>query len=89
MASVMATESEVCGSCVGEINVSVEIEISGVWLCRGKVVGGIIWDLFWREKWLNICGGGGRWCQVLEGVLGALGVVEEIKIPCGGRGFAW
>ena len=83
----MATESEVCGSCVGEINVSVEIEISGVWLCCGKVVDGIIWDLFWREKWLNICGGGGRWCQVLEGIFDAFDVIEEIKSPCGGRGL--
>ena len=30
---------------------------------------------------------GGRWCQVLEGVLGALGVIEELKSPCGCRGF--
>ena len=53
----------------------------------GFAVGGIIWDLFWREKWLNICGGGGRWCQVLEGVLGALGLIEEIKSPCVYRGL--
>jgi hypothetical protein len=37
--------------------------------------GGIIWYLFGREKRLNICGGGWRWCQVLEGVLGALGII--------------
>ena len=44
-------------------------------------VGGIIWDLFCRKKRLNNCGGGGRWCQVLEAVLGALGVIVEIKAP--------
>ena len=55
----------------------------------GFAMGGNIWDLFWRGKWLNICGGGGRWCQVLEGVLGALGLIEEIKSPCGYRGFRW
>ena len=50
-------------------------------------MGGNIWDLFWRGKWLKIVGGGGRWCQVLEGVLGAVGLIEEIKSPCGGWGF--
>ena len=28
-------------------------------------------------------------CQVLEGVLGALGVLIQIKSPCGGRGLQW
>jgi len=28
----------------------------------------------------------GRWCHVLDGVLGALEVIEEIKSPCVGRG---
>ena len=37
--------------------------------------------------WLKIVGGGGRWCQVLEGTLGALGLIEELKSPCGYRGF--
>ena len=53
----------------------------------GFAVGGIIWDLFWRERWLNICSGSGIWCQALEGVLGAFGVIEEIKSPCGCRSF--
>ena len=53
----------------------------------GLAVGGIICDLFWRGKWLNICGGSGRCCQVFEGTLGALGLIEELKSPCGGRGF--
>jgi hypothetical protein len=35
MAFVMATGSEVFGSCVGEIDVSVEVENRGVWLCCG------------------------------------------------------
>ena len=38
---------------------------------------------------LNIVGGGGRWCQVVDGNLGAFGVIEEIKSPCGYRGLAW
>ena len=53
----------------------------------GFAVGGNIWDLFWREKRLSICGGGGRWCQVLDGTLGAFGFIEEIKSPCGARGL--
>ena len=47
----------------------------------GFAVGGIVCCLFWRGKWLNICVGGGRWCQVLELVLGAFGVIEELKNP--------
>ena len=35
MASVMAIESDVFGSCVGEIDVSVGMENRGVWLCCG------------------------------------------------------
>jgi hypothetical protein len=35
MASVMAIGSEVFGSCVGEIDVSVEVENKGFWLCCG------------------------------------------------------
>jgi hypothetical protein len=50
-------------------------------------VGGNIWDLFWQEKRFNICGGSGRWCQVLEGVLGALAVIEETKSSCSCKGF--
>jgi len=30
-------------------------------------------------------GRGGRWCQVSEVLLGAFGVIEEIKSSCGGR----
>jgi hypothetical protein len=33
MASVMAIGSEVFGRCVGGIDVSVEVEYGGVWLC--------------------------------------------------------
>ena len=76
-ASVMGIVSEVYGSCVGEIDVSVRMENRGVWLCCG-------WNylsFIWQEKWLKISGGGGRWCQVLDVLLGALGVAEELKAP--------
>ena len=38
------------------------------------------------EKLLKVFGGGGRWYQVLEAVWGLLGLIEEIKSPCVGRG---
>jgi len=79
----MAIESEVYGSCVGEIDVSVGMENRGVWLCCGRKH----LSCFGAEKWLKIGGGGGRRCQVSDGVLGALGLIEEMKSPCGGRGF--
>ena len=49
--------------------------------------GGNSWDLFWRGRRLKIGRIGGRWCQVLEGIFDALGVIEEIKSPFGCRGF--
>jgi hypothetical protein len=55
----------------------------------GFAVGGNIWDALGREKWLKISGGSGGWCQVLEGTLGALGLIEELKSPCGYRSFAF
>ena len=42
---------------------------------------------FGRIKPLKFGSRGRRWCQVLEGTLGALGLIEEIKSPCGGRGL--
>ena len=44
---------------------------------------------FGSEERLNVWGGGGRWCQVLDGLIDASGLIEEIKSPCGGRGFRW
>ena len=82
LASVMAIGSDVFGSCVEEIDVSVGMENSEVWLCCG-------WQymrLFWRGKRLKLGSGGGRWCQVMEVLLGALAVIEELKSPCDCRG---
>ena len=81
---MMATESEVFGSCVEEIDVSAGMENRDTWLCCGWKYLGFIW----QEKWLKICGRGGRWCQVLEVLLGTLGLIEELKSPCGGRGYS-
>ena len=40
-----------------------------------------------RESGSKISDGGGRWCQVLEVLLGALGLIEEIKRTCASRGL--
>ena len=54
MVSVMATESEVFGNCVGEIDVSVGMENRGGWLCCALIYLGFIrWG-----KWLK-CGDNG------------------------------
>ncbi len=74
---------EVFGSCVEEIDVLVEIVNRGIWLCcEWKYL-----SCLGAEKGLKIGSGGRRWCQVSDGVLGALGLIEEMKSPCGGRGF--
>jgi hypothetical protein len=52
----------------------------------GFAMGGNVCDLFLGRKRLNIGGGGELWCQVLKCVLGVLGVIEELKSSCGGRG---
>ena len=54
MASVMAIESEVFGSCVGEIDVLVEIVNRGIWLCCGWkylriiLAGKVPYEWLWR-----------------------------------------
>ena len=58
MASVMATESEVFSSCVGDITVSMEEENRGVWLCYGMsylrfiLLGNAAQD--WRSRWVMV-----------------------------------
>ena len=83
MAFRMEIESEVFGSCVGKTNVSVGMENGDAWLCcRWKYLALILG----RQRWLKIGGVGGRWCQVLGGVSGALGVIKELKKPLWWRG---
>jgi hypothetical protein len=40
-----------------------------------------------HKKELKIGKREGRWCQVLKCIKGDLGKNEEIKNPCGGRGW--
>jgi hypothetical protein len=44
MVSVMGIVSEVFGRCVEEIDVYVEVECGGVWLCCGWEYLGLIWE---------------------------------------------
>jgi hypothetical protein len=64
MASVMAIGSEVFGSCVGEINVSVEIENRDVWLCCALIYLGFILEgktaQAWQWRWTMVPGIGRR-----------------------------
>jgi hypothetical protein len=64
MASVMAIESEVFGSGVEEIDVSVGIENRGVLLCCGwNYLGFILAEKAaqdWRWRWAMVPGIGGR-----------------------------
>jgi hypothetical protein len=64
MASVMAIESEVFGSCVGEISISVVIENREGWLCCGwNYLGFILAEKAaqdWRWRWAMVPGIGGR-----------------------------
>ena len=83
MASVKATRCEVFGGCVGEIDVSVEVENRGGWLCCGWnymgfiLVGKVPQD--WQYRW--------GWCQVLEEIFASFGVIEELKSSCVCRGL--
>jgi hypothetical protein len=63
MVSVLAIRSEVFGSCVEEIDVSVGMDYRGVWLCCGwkyltfVLVRKVLQDLLWR--WEMVPGIGG------------------------------
>ena len=45
------------------------------------VAGGNSWNYLGRNKGLKFGSGCGQWCQVLEGVFDALGLIEELKSP--------
>ena len=64
MVSVMAIGSEVFGSCVEGIDVSVEVEYGGVWLCCGCNYLGFVLAgnaaQYLRWKWEMVPGIGGR-----------------------------
>ena len=61
MASVMAIKSEVFGSCVEEIEVSVEVEYEGEWLCCGREYLSFIWEAKAAQNWWWKVGNGARY----------------------------
>ena len=64
MASVMAIGSEVFGRCVGGIDVSVEVEYRGGWLCCWRkylsCFGGGKAAQDWQWRWAMVPGIGSR-----------------------------
>jgi hypothetical protein len=81
----MATESEVSGSCVGEIDVSVRMENRGVWLCCGLIYLGFIWGVKSGSSVAAMGLDGARYRKPFGTFCG---LVEEIKSPCDNRGLA-
>jgi len=67
MASVMAIKSEVFGSCVEEIDVSVDAKYEGRWLCCEWKYLRFVWAAKAAQDYLQWRW---RWCQVLDGVFG-------------------
>ena len=83
MASVMATGSEVTGECVEGIRVEVRREVLRVVLvCPGFF--GLVFSA--SLGLLSGCAdcNGARYWRLIDWFMG---VTEEIKSPCGGRGF--
>ena len=84
---MMAIKSEVFGSCVEEIDVSVEVEYEGEWLCCGREYLSFIWEAKAaqnrRWRWEMVPGIG----STFKCFIGTLGVIEELKSPFDCRGL--
>ena len=80
----MAIESEVFGSCLKEIDVSVEIENRGGWLCCGWKYLRFIWRgkaaQDWRNRWVVVPGIGGLFRL-------GFSMVKTIKNPVVARAY--
>jgi hypothetical protein len=83
----MEIKSEVFGSCVEGINVLVKVEYEGRWLCCGcKYLRFILAGKATqnrRHRWVIVPGIG----YAFKCFLDTLGVIEELKSPCRGRGL--
>ena len=83
MSSVTASGSEEFGRYVVDVNISVALRNGDSWLCCG-------WKylrLFWGGKEAQYLRWMGEMVPGIGGHFGALGVVKEIRRPCGGRDF--
>ena len=81
----MAIKSEVSGEWVEEIFVSVVVNTE----TPGFAMGGNILVVLGAEKRLKIGGVGTVGARYWMPLWGCLRVVEELKSPCGDRGFLW
>ena len=61
MAFVMEIKSEVCGNCVEEIDVYVEVEYAGESLCCGREYLSFIWEAKAAQNWWWKVGKGARY----------------------------
>ena len=84
---MMAIKSEIFGRCVEGIDVSVEVKYEGEWLCCGWKYLRFIWAAKAaknrRLRWVMVPGIG----YAFKCFLDTLGVIEELKSPCGSRGL--
>ena len=72
MVSVMGIVSEVFGRCVGEIDVSVEVEYGGGWLCCGRKYLRLIWARKGAQGRQWKVGDGARYRMLFRGFWGCL-----------------
>ena len=83
MASVMATESEVVAECVERIRVEARREVLRIVLvCTGFF--GFALSVLMGLLSGSVDGNGARYWRLIGWLMG---VTEEIKSPCGCRGF--
>ena len=87
MASVVVIKIEVFGKCVEGINVLVKVEYEGEWLYCGWKYLRFIWEAKAAQnrqlRWVMVPGIG----YASKCFLHTLGVIKELKSPCGGRGL--
>ena len=79
----MATGSAVFGSCAGEIDVSVKPKNAAIFPCCG-------WEylrFILGKKSCSILAAEVGMVPGIGGRFGRFGLIEELKSPCGGRGF--
>jgi hypothetical protein len=87
MESVMVIKIEVFGSCLKEIDVSVELKNGDLLLCCVREYLRFIWEAKAAQnrqlRWVMVPGIG----YASKCFLHTLGVIKELKSPCGGRGL--
>jgi hypothetical protein len=80
---MLAIESEVFGSCVEDICISLELMNGDFMLCCRWTYARFIWvvRVAQNRRWTWAMEQGNGW------LFGGEEVIKEIKSPCGGRGF--